>query len=95
MVLDNNFQMQISVLNRQLFFQIVLYFQSISLLFCFNHTAPQSKECVLVYSDFIYALQDKYIFCDFIVVSRTHTVQGFKCRKCGDNPHTWEMRSSF
>lgn len=59
MILDNDFQINISVLNRQMFFQILFYFKSISVLLSFNHTASLIKKCVLVSGDSTYALQDK------------------------------------
>lgn len=59
MILDNDFQINISVLNKQMCFQILLYFKCISVLFSFNHTASLIKEYVLVSGDSTYALQDK------------------------------------
>lgn len=55
----NDFQINISVLNRQMFFQILFYFKSISVLLSFNHTASLIKKCVLASGDSTYALQDK------------------------------------
>lgn len=68
MTTDNNFHIQISLLNTQSFFKVVFYFQSIS-GFSLNHASAQNKECMLIYGD-------------FTEVSSAHTVQRLKNWKC-------------
>lgn len=83
MTTDNNFQIRISVLNRQPFFKVVFYFQSIS-GFSLNHTSAQNKECMLIYGD-------------FTEVSSAHTVlrlKNWKCEVTSLISEKWETTST-